>query len=107
MARDFLQAWLVEGNAVAAMGYVSERAYACLAEDTPDPLPSTAAWRRSDLVNLKAATTPRSARLARRLDDGNAVDAPGLKAVRHADQAQYAIYEVRDDVAAGSTVRAG
>ena len=56
MVPDFLRAWLVEGNAVAAMGYVSERSYACLAEDTPDP----SAFDRGlapvqILVNLKAA----------------------------------------------------
>jgi hypothetical protein len=34
---DFLQAWLIEGDIVAAMGYVSERSYACLALDDPDP----------------------------------------------------------------------
>jgi hypothetical protein len=37
MVPDFLQAWLVEGDVVAAMGYVSERSYACLAQDAPDP----------------------------------------------------------------------
>ena len=56
MVPDFLQAWLVEGNVVAAMGYVSERSYACLAQDAPDP----SAFDRGlapvqILVNLKAA----------------------------------------------------
>ena len=37
MMNDFLQAWLVEGDVVAAMGYISERAYACLAQDADDP----------------------------------------------------------------------
>ena len=37
MVPDFLQAWLIEGDVVAAMGYVSERSYACLAQDAPDP----------------------------------------------------------------------
>ena len=46
MVPDFLQAWLVEGNVVAAMGYVSERSYACLAQDAPIRLPSTADSRR-------------------------------------------------------------
>ena len=102
MSRDFLQAWLVEGNAVAAMGYVSERAYACLAEDTPDP----SAFDRGlapyqIMVNLKAAYDALGphASLAG-LTTGMQLTQPGLKAVRHADQAQYAIYEVRDDVAA-------
>ena len=56
MVPDFLQAWLVEGDVVAAMGYVSERSYACLAQDAPDP----SAFDRGlapfqILVNLKAA----------------------------------------------------
>ena len=58
MVPDFLQAWLVEGDVVAAMGYVSERSYACLAQDSPDP----SAFDRGlapvqIMVNLKAATT--------------------------------------------------
>jgi hypothetical protein len=56
MVPEFLQAWLGEGNIVAAMGYVSERSYACLAQDSPDP----SAFDRGlapvqMLVNLKAA----------------------------------------------------
>jgi hypothetical protein len=37
MMHDFLTAWLVEGNIVATMGYVSQRALACLAEERDDP----------------------------------------------------------------------
>jgi hypothetical protein len=37
MVNDFLTAWLVEGDVVTAMGYVSERAYACLARDSDNP----------------------------------------------------------------------
>ena len=37
MVNDFLKAWLIEGDIVAAMGYVSQRAYACLARDSDDP----------------------------------------------------------------------
>ena len=102
MARDFLQAWLVEGNAVAAMGYVSERAYACLAQDAPDP----SAFDRGlapfqILVNLKAAhdaVGPHTSLDG--LTAGLPLTIPGMKAVRHSDQAQYSLYDVRDDVAA-------
>ena len=102
MAHDFLQAWLVEGNAVAAMGYVSERAYACLAQDTPDP----SAFDRGlapfqILVNLKAAhdaVGPHT--MLDGLTSGMPLTIPGIKAVRHADQAQFVLYDVRDDVAA-------
>ena len=102
MARDFLQAWLVEGNVVAAMGYVSERAYACLAQDTPDP----SAFDRGlapfqILVNLKAAHDTLGPRASLEgLTTAMALTIPGTKAVRHADQAQFAVYEVRPDVAA-------
>ena len=102
MARDFLQAWLVEGNAVAAMGYVSPRAYACLAQDSPDP----SAFDRGlapfqILVNLKAAHDAIGQRASLEgLTTGVAVTIPGMKAARHADQAQFALYEVRADVAA-------
>ena len=101
MARDFLQAWLVEGNAVAAMGYVSDRAYACLAQDAPDP----SAFDRGlapfqILVNLKAARDglgpPASLEGA---TVGVTLTMPGIKAVKHPDQARYAFYEVRPDVA--------
>jgi hypothetical protein len=56
MVLDFLQSWLVEGDVIAAMGYISERAYACLAEDAPDP----SAFDRGMapyqlLIDLKAA----------------------------------------------------
>ena len=36
-SNDFLKAWLVEGDTLAAMSYISERAYACLAQDLDDP----------------------------------------------------------------------
>ena len=78
MAPDFLQAWLVEGDVVAAMGYVSERAYACLAQDTPDP----SAFDRGlapfqIMVNLKAAhDAHRQARVARGSDARRAPDDP-------------------------------
>jgi hypothetical protein len=102
MARDFLQAWLVEGNAVAAMGYVSQRAYACLAQDAPDP----SAFDRGlapfqILVNLKAAHDAIGERSSLEgLTTGVDVTMPGMKAARHPDQALFALYEVRADVAA-------
>jgi len=38
MMEDFLKAWLIDRDAVQAMGYVSERSYACLMEEGDDPL---------------------------------------------------------------------
>ena len=102
MVSDFLKAWLVEGNTVAAMGYVSERSYACLAEDTPDP----SAFDRGIapfqiLVNLKAAQNA----IGRHdsldgLTVGVPLTMPGLRAAAQPHQAQFMIYEVSDDAAA-------
>ena len=102
MAPDFLQAWLVEGDVVAAMGYVSERSYACLAQDTPDPY----AFDRGVapfqiLLNLKAAREalgkPGS---LEGLTIGAPLTIPGLRAISHPHQAQFLLYEVPDDLAA-------
>jgi hypothetical protein len=102
MSRDFLQAWLVEGNAVAAMGYVSDRAYACLAQDSPDPTAFDRGLAPFQiLVNLKAAHDALAPHTSLEgVATAMPLTIPGMKAVRHADQAQFALYEVRDDVAA-------
>lgn len=102
MVPDFLQAWLVEGNAVAAMGYVSERAYACLAENLPDP----SAYDRGlapfqILANLKAAREALGPRESLEgLTIGVRFTTPGLRVVPQPRQGQYVIYDVADDVAA-------
>ena len=102
MVPDFLQAWLVEGNVVAAMGYVSERSYACLAQDAPDP----SAFDRGlapvqILVNLKAAHDALGKRDSLEgLTIGVPLPIPGLRAVRQPHQAQFVLYDVPDDMAA-------
>ena len=102
MVPDFLRAWLVEGNIVAAMGYVSERSYACLAQDMPDP----AVFDRGlapiqILVNLKAAYDSLGRHNALEgLTVGVSSTIRGLRAVSHPQQAQFTIYEVPDDTAA-------
>jgi hypothetical protein len=102
MVPDFLQAWLVEGNIVAAMGYVSERAYACLAEDAPDP----SAFDRGlapfqILVNLKAAHDALGAHDSLEgLITGVHLTIPRLREERHPQQAQFVLYDVPDDIAA-------
>ena len=102
MVSDFLQAWLVEGNALAAMGYVSERSYACLAENMPDP----SAYDRGlapfqILVNLKAAHDALGPHASLEgLTTGVRFTTPGLRVVTQPHQAQYVIYDVADDVAA-------
>ncbi|HEX2457717.1 MAG TPA: hypothetical protein VHI99_28730 [Vicinamibacterales bacterium] len=102
MVPDFLRAWLVEGDVVAAMGYVSERSYACLAQDAPDP----AAFDRGlapfqILVNLKAAREALGSHDSLEgLTTGVPLTIPGLKAVAHPHQAQFIIYDVPDNIAA-------
>jgi hypothetical protein len=102
MVPDFLQAWLIEGDAVAAMGYVSPRSYACLAQDAPDPSSFDRGLAPFQiLVNLRAAREG----LARHdslagLTVGVPLTIPGLRAVAHPGQAQFVIYELPDSVAA-------
>jgi hypothetical protein len=102
MVPDFLRAWLIEGDVVAAMGYVSERSYACLAEDAPDP----SAFDRGlapfqILVNLKAAHEALGKHDSLEgLAIGVPLPIPGLRAVRQPHQAQFVLYEVPDDTAA-------
>jgi hypothetical protein len=102
MVPDFLQAWLVEGDVVAAMGYVSERSYACLAQDAPDP----SAFDRGlapvqILVNLKAAHDALGKRDSLEgLMMGVPLPIPGLRVTRQPHQAQFALYDVPDDMAA-------
>ena len=102
MVPDFLRAWLVEGDVVAAMGYVSERSYACLAQDAPDP----SAFDRGlapfqILVNLKAAREALGSHDSLEgLTTGVPLTIPGLKAVAHPHQAQFIIYDVPNNIAA-------
>ena len=101
MVPDFLQAWLVEGNVVAAMSYVSERSYACLAQDAPDP----SAFDRGlapfqILVNLKAAYDGLGKHDSLEgLTAGVPLPIPGLRAVSQPHQSQFALYDVPDDLA--------
>ena len=97
------QAWLVEGNVVAAMGYVSERSYACLAQDAPDP----SAFDRGlapiqIMVNLKAAHDALSKHDSLEgLTIGVPLPIPGLRAVPQPHQGQFVLYDVPDKMAAG------
>ena len=101
MVPDFLQAWLVEGDVVAAMGYVSERSYACLAQDAPDP----SAFDRGlapvqILVNLKAAHDALGKHDSLEgLTIGVPLPLPGLRAVSQPHQARFVLYDVPDDLA--------
>jgi hypothetical protein len=102
MANDFLKAWLVEGDVNAAMGYVSEQAYACLAQDSEDPSDFDRGLAPFQLLmNLKAAHDTLGPR--RSLEDatvGVRFPVPGLKVVTQPYHAQFVIYSVPDDAAA-------
>jgi hypothetical protein len=92
---------LIEGDIVEAMGYISDRSYACLALDSPDP----AAFDRGMapfqlMMNLKSAydsVGPHSTLTG--LVVGTRLTGRGLQVVRQDHHAQFVVYEVPDDVA--------
>ena len=98
---DFLQAWLVERDVVAAMGYISERAYACLSQDSDNPADFDRGMAPFQLmVNLKSANDALGPRTSLNgLTVGTRLTMPGLRAVRQPHHAQFVIYSVPDDVA--------
>ncbi len=102
MVNDFLQAWLVEGDIVAAMSYVSDRSYACLAQDADDPSSFDRGVAPYQLMgNLKAAHDALGKRES--LDGlivGVRLGNPALKVVQQPHHAQFVISSVPDDVAA-------
>ena len=102
MVNDFLTAWLVEGDVVASMGYVSERAYACLARDSDNPSDFDRGLAPFQLmVNLKSARDALGPRAS--LDKavaGAPLAMPALRAFKQPHDAQFVIYSVPDDVAA-------
>ena len=102
MANDFLSAWLVEGDVMAAMGYVSERAYACIAQHADDPSAVDRGMAPFQLLtNLKAAHDTLGQRTS--LDGlivGVRLTTPALKVVQQPHHAQFVLYSVPDDVAA-------
>ncbi len=102
MVYDFLQSWLIEGDVVAAMSYVSERAYACLAQDSNDPTDFDRGLAPFELMmRLKAAREELGQH--RSLDGltvGTRLARPALRIVRQPHHAQFVIYAVPDDVAA-------
>jgi hypothetical protein len=103
VVQDFLQAWLVEGDIVAAMGYVSARAYACVAEVNEDQGAVDRGMAPFQIMmRLKAAreTLGASTSLAG-LVVGVRLSMPGIKVVNQPHHAQFVLYAVPDDLAAG------
>ena len=102
MVNDFLKAWLVEGDIIAAMGYVSERSYACLAQESDNPWDfdrGTAPFQL--MINLKSAADSlgKQSSLEGLIVGTRLVDR-ALRVVRQPHHAQFVIYSVPDDVAA-------
>ena len=102
MAHDFLHAWLVEGDAMAAISYISDRSYACLAQDSDDPSAFDVGMAPFQLLNnLKAAHEAVGKRDSLEgLTVGVRLVAPALKVVTQPHHAQFVISSVPDDVAA-------
>lgn len=102
MVNDFLTAWLVEGNVIAAMSYVSERSYACLAQDSDNPSEFDRGLAPVQLmINMKSARESLGTHSS--LDGlvvGTRFAAPAVRVVRQPHHAQFVIYAVPDDVAA-------
>ena len=109
MMLDFLTAWLIEGNIVESMGFISERAYPCVALDRSVDLDlgmapfvlmmgMKAAHEMLDMPDMPdVLDRPESLEgvvLGVNLGD------PVLKLVRQPHHAQFVIYSVPDDVAA-------
>ena len=102
MVNDFLKAWLIEGDIVAAMGYISERSFACLAQDSDDPSTFDRGLAPFQLMaNLKSAYD--SLGPHRSLDGlvvGTRLAKPALRVASQPHHSQFVIYAVPDDVAA-------
>jgi hypothetical protein len=102
MVHGFLRTWLVEGNVLESMAFVSDRAYACLAEDAPNP----AAFDRG-MAPFRMLTLLKAAKDAigplQSLDGaiaGVRITNPALKVVTQPHHARFVLYAVPDDVAA-------
>jgi hypothetical protein len=109
MVNGFLTAWLIEGDVIAAMGYVSERAYACLGQDSENPSDFDRGMAPFQLmVNLKAAHDSLGQRSS--LDGlvvGTRLTRPGLRVMQQPHHAQFVVYAVPDDIATAFDCRAG
>ncbi len=102
MMHDFLTAWLLDGDLPGALSYVSDRAYACLAEDGDDPMTFDRGMAPIELaLRLKAS---HEALGKRESLEGLVIPVRlpnlALTLVRHSYRSQFVIYSVPDDIAA-------
>ena len=101
MMEDFLEAWLIEGDIRNAVNYISQRAFACLAEESDDPSSLDRGMAPFVLAHrLKAAhdAVGRQTSLDG-LTVGVPLTTPGLRRVKHPRDAQFVVYAVPDDIA--------
>ena len=101
MVNDFLNAWLIEGDVMAALSYVSPRSYACLAVDSDNPADLDLSMApRQLLVNLKSAHDALGPHTSLEgLVVGTRWTRPGLRVAQQPHHEQFVIFSVRDDVA--------
>jgi hypothetical protein len=102
MVNDFLKAWLVDGDVMSAMSYISDRAYACLAQDNDNPDDFDRGMAPFELMNnLKSAhDTLGPHDTLEGLVIGTRLTIDGLRVLRQPHHAQFVVYSVRDDIAA-------
>ncbi len=99
MMHDFMSAWLLEGNIVEAMGYVSERAYPCVALDAGGDVDLGMAPFTLMMGMAAASDDFRGRESLDGLVVGIRLADPALKLVRQQHHAQFVIYSVPDDAA--------
>ena len=101
MVDDFLRAWLVDNDVLGAMSYISERAFACLAQDGDERFAFDRGLAPFQLLqNLKAshdALGPHAS--LEGLVVGVRLTKPELRVVQQPHHAQFVVYSVPDDVA--------
>lgn len=102
MMKDFLDAWLVEGDVKAAMGYMSVRSLRCLAEEGDDPSSFDSGMAPFILAHrLKAAHDALGPHQSiEGLVVGVRLSRPTLKPVKQPHAGQFVLYSVSDEDAA-------
>jgi len=98
--RDFLKAWLVEQNPGVAVGYVSQRAFACM--ELERGIPVDRGMGRFQLYRAMQSVNRLVGR-AESLDQvirGASLSDPRLRAIAQPYQAEFSMYDVREDLAA-------
>jgi len=102
MVYDFLRAWLVEGDIVNSMAYVSKRSFACLARNSDSSADFDYGLAPVQLmIDMKATRDvlgPRTSLAT--VIAGATLANPALRVVRQPHQAEFVVYSVPEDVAA-------